>query len=84
MGVIKSSHDRRFSILTLYPRYREALEGLEEFSRIILIYFKDENLDVHVAELIKIAGDDLYLRHSEKLESAKVLDIKPFFDALDA
>ncbi len=82
--MIKSSPDGRFSVLTLDPKYREALEGLEEFSRIILIYFKDENLDVHVAELIKMAGDDLYLRHSEKLESATVLDIKPFFDALDA
>jgi tRNA (Thr-GGU) A37 N-methylase len=83
LGKIKSTDEKRFSVLALKPEYLRGIEGLEKFREILVIYHRNGELGVHVAELKKITGTALYITYSDSVEGAEVLDIKPFFKELD-
>lgn len=83
LGVIEGDKKGGFSVLRVRHRFHKALEGLEEFKKILVIYLAEGELRVHKAILRKIEKDKLYLDYSEELDDMVVIDIKPYFRELD-
>lgn len=83
IGVVEGDKSRGFSVLTVKPRFQKALEGLEEFEKILVIYLSEDELEVHKAVLRKLKNNKLYLDYSKEIEGKAVIDIKPYFRELD-
>jgi tRNA (Thr-GGU) A37 N-methylase len=83
LGVIEGYKNTGFSVLTIKRRFHKALEGLEEFEEILVIYLLEGELRVHKAILRKLEKDKLYLDYSEEINGMVVIDIKPYFRELD-
>jgi tRNA (Thr-GGU) A37 N-methylase len=69
--------------LRVKPRFRKALEGLEKFKKLLVIYLDEGELGVHKAVLRKLEKDKLYLDYSKEIDGLEVIDIKPYFRELD-
>lgn len=83
IGTVKGDAEKGFSLLTVKPRFLRALEGLEKFREIMIIYLQGDKLRVHRALLKKLEGNELYLNYSGEIEGKTVVDIKPYFRELD-
>lgn len=76
VGVVKGN---KLMLLRVKRRYQKALEGLEEFEKLLVIYLDGRELKVHIAKLRKLEGNNLYFDYSEEINGRTVIDIKPYF-----
>jgi tRNA (Thr-GGU) A37 N-methylase len=83
IGTVKGDAGRGFSLLTVNPRFLKALDGLEKFGQIIIIYLHKGEVWVHKAVLRRLEDNRLYLDYSREIEGKTVVDIKPYFRELD-
>jgi tRNA (Thr-GGU) A37 N-methylase len=83
IGIVKGDAGRGFSLLTVNPRFLKALDGLEKFGQIIIIYLHKGEVWVHKAVLRRLEDNRLYLDYSREIEGKTVVDIKPYFRELD-
>lgn len=104
IGIVRSTHTSEntpkqgfgregISRIVIFDEYSEALEGVERFEKLFVIYLtrpavpnqkRANPIGISVVKVVKIDGNALDIEGLDAIDGTPIIDIKPYYDELDA